>query len=82
MAIRHMECCVCGDDAGRFEQHWNRDTGYGICRKCVDWVRSRGETDAEILDLYGVEGVNYAAPAEQAERDRRRLEKLTERAAP
>ena len=63
MAIRHMECCVCGDDAGRFEQHWNRDTGYGICRRCVDWVRSRGETDAEILDLYGVEGVNYAAPA-------------------
>ena len=63
MALRHMECCVCGDDAGRFEQHWNCDTGYGICRKCVDWVRSRGETDAEILDLYGVEGVNYAAPA-------------------
>ena len=67
MAIRHMECCVCGDDAGQFEQHWNCDTGYGICRKCVDWVRSRGETDAEILDLYGVEGANYAAPAEQAE---------------
>ena len=62
MAIRHMECCVCGEDAGRFEQHWNRDTGYGVCRRCVDWVRSCGETDAEILDLYGVEGVNYAAP--------------------
>ena len=61
--IRRLECCVCGEYAGRFEQHWNRDTGFGICRKCVDWVKSRGETDSEILDLYGVEGVNYAAPA-------------------
>lgn len=58
--IRHLTCCVCGDYAGRWHQHWNRDTGYGICRKCVDWLIKRGESADEILDLYGREGINYA----------------------
>lgn len=60
--IRQLGCCVCGEDAGRFEQHWYRDTGFGVCASCVAWLRSKGETEAEILDLYGVEGRNFAAP--------------------
>ena len=60
MSVR-LECCVCGNDAGRFQQHWNRDTGYGICPDCVKWLREkRGTTEAEILDLYGKEGANFA----------------------
>lgn len=59
--VRTMTCCCCGDYAGRWQQWWNRDTGYGICRKCIDWLVSSGRaTGEEILDLYGVEGVNYA----------------------
>lgn len=61
--IRRLTCCVCGSDAGRWHQHWNRDTGYGVCRKCVAWVRGRGEEPEEIEDLYGIEGVNYALPS-------------------
>jgi hypothetical protein len=57
---RHLSCCVCGEDAGYYEQHWNRDTGFGVCAACVTWLRGRGETEAEIHDLYGVEGVNFA----------------------
>lgn len=57
---RRLICCVCGEDAGHYEQHWNRDTGFGVCRTCVDYVRSRGETEQAILSLYGREGVNYA----------------------
>jgi hypothetical protein len=58
----NLQCCVCGNAAGNFKQHWNRDKGYGICRPCVDWLRTRrAATPAEILDLYGHEGVNYAA---------------------
>ena len=57
---RVLSCCVCGADAGYYEQHWNRDTGFGVCTSCVAWVRGRGETEAEIRDLYGVEGVNFA----------------------
>lgn len=62
MTTRHLMCCVCGADAGRFQQHWNRDTGWGICAKCVAWVAARGETPEQIRDYYGVAGVNYAAP--------------------
>ena len=60
---RYMECCVCGSYAGHWEQHWNRDTGYGVCMKCIGWLKGRGETDAELLELYGVEGVNYGVEA-------------------
>lgn len=60
--LRHLTCCVCGDGAGRFKQHWNRDTGYGIDAKCVKWLRERGTSEDEIKDLYGIEGVNFAAP--------------------
>jgi len=58
--VRSLGCCCCGGDAGRWEQWWNRDTGYGVCAPCVAWVRSRGETEAEIRENYGVEGVNFA----------------------
>ena len=58
---RHMTCCVCGAYSGHFQQHWNRDTGFGICRDCVEWLKGRGTTLDEIKNLYGVEGINYAA---------------------
>jgi hypothetical protein len=58
----NLQCCVCGLGAGNFKQHWNRDTGYGICRSCVDWLLAKGRASPEeMLDLYGKEGVNYAA---------------------
>ncbi|UUZ75481.1 hypothetical protein LP414_27585 [Polaromonas sp. P1(28)-13] len=61
---RQLECSCCGGDAGRFEQHPNRDTGYGVCRRCIDWMLGRGTTAEEILRNFGNEGVNYQAPAE------------------
>ena len=61
---RWLKCCCCGGDAGKWQQWWNRDTGYGICRRCVEWVASRGETPEQIRDYYGVEGVNYAPVGE------------------
>lgn len=56
---RRMTCCVCGDDAGKWQQHWNRDTGFGICTKCIGWLRERRTSEAEIVDLYGTEGINW-----------------------
>jgi D-tyrosyl-tRNA(Tyr) deacylase len=61
MTIRHMTCCCCGDDAGRWEQHWNRDTGYGICAKCVAEEMGR-EPPERIKELYGTAGVHYREP--------------------
>ena len=63
--VRRLECCVCGDNAGRWQQWWNRDTGYGCCRKCIDYQIARGEPADEIRDLYGVEGKHYAPKAQQ-----------------
>lgn len=51
-------CACCGGEAYG-AQWWNRDTGYGICAKCVDWQLSRKTSPAEILNLYGVEGINW-----------------------
>ena len=56
--IRGLECCCCGQST-RGRQWWNRDTGYGICPPCIEYVKSHGETDAEIRDNYGIEGVHY-----------------------
>jgi hypothetical protein len=68
LTMRHpaLRCCCCGEDAGRFVQHWNRDTGYGICRPCVEDEIRRGTSAQEIRTLYGIEGRNYAAPATEA----------------
>lgn len=62
---RPMTCCVCGESAGRWQQHHNRDTGYGLCRKCADWLVDpvkRGKhfyTPMEMADLYGMPGIHY-----------------------
>ena len=58
--LRRLTCSVCGEDAGRHHQHWNRDHGFGICRRCVDWLIGRGVTADELARCYGVEGLNYA----------------------
>lgn len=58
-------CCICGAFAGKWAQHWNRDTGFGTCRPCVDeQIKKAGP--AEVADLYGIEGLNYA-PANDKE---------------
>lgn len=61
MKKRHMSCCVCGNDAGQWQQHWNRDTGFGVCTYCVTWLRGSGESEAEILSNYGKEGINWGS---------------------
>ena len=65
MPKEYLTCCCCLGDAGKWEQHWNRDTGYGVCASCVDWLRSRGESEEEIKRNYGIEGVNWGRPAAQ-----------------
>lgn len=63
----HLECCCCGAYAGKWQQHHNRDNGYGICAKCVTWMttppnpKRTATTAEEIADLYGIEGVNWGA---------------------
>ena len=48
----HLECSCCGGYAGRFEQFWNQDDGYGVCTRCVDDIIERGE---EYMAFHGID---------------------------
>ena len=54
-----LECCCCGGPAPAKAQWWNRDTGYGMCGKCITYVRKRGMPESEIRECYGEEGVHW-----------------------
>ena len=59
--VRNLRCTCCGSAAGRYQQFYNQDTGYGICRKCIEgFLKENVMTAEEIRDRYGIEGVNYA----------------------
>lgn len=66
-APRRLTCNCCDGDAGIFQQHYNRDDGYGICVKCVELARADGVWEEEIESLFGVEGVNWGAPSREPE---------------
>jgi hypothetical protein len=57
----HMTCAVCNEYAGQFQQHWNRDAGYGVCSRCVTELAIDVGVDADtIKELYGTHGVNFS----------------------
>lgn len=62
VAIRLMKCSVCGGNAGKHAQHWNRDTGWGLCTGCCEWLVGRRTGPEEMKDLYGEPGLNYTPP--------------------
>lgn len=73
MKLRNLTCCVCGDYAGKWQQHSNRDTGFGICTRCVEWLRTPRkntdlprESEENIHDYYGIEGKNWGTVSNPA----------------
>lgn len=55
-------CSCCGGEAGKWQQWHNRDTGWGMCRVCIDWLvqrDSRDGTPEAVWDLYGIPGVHH-----------------------
>ena len=55
-------CSCCGGDAGKWLQWHNRDTGWGMCRNCIDWLVQRDARDGTpeaIHELYGIPGVHH-----------------------
>lgn len=60
--VRLLDCCVCG--GGAYGRQWhNRDTGYGLCDSCADWLKSIGTSEQEMKECYGVEGIHYKVTA-------------------
>lgn len=56
--VRTLYCSCCGA-VTRGRQWWNRDTGYGVCLRCVAWLESRGTAAEELERNYGARGVHY-----------------------
>lgn len=61
MTKRSLECAVCGCGAGKWHQHYNRDTGYGVCTRCVAEEAGRYTSD-QLESLYGKPNINYKQP--------------------
>lgn len=56
--IKELICCCCGNEThGR--QWWNRDTGYGLCVPCVEWLKDKEDEETMRLN-YGEKGIHYA----------------------
>lgn len=64
-SVRYMECSCCGSEAGKWLQFHNRDTGYGICVRCVERIRERNKerpNDVEDIERnHGTEGIHWGA---------------------
>ncbi len=60
---KDMTCACCGGSAGKYKQHHNQDKGYGLCLKCYDWIKGRGESVAQMRRTYGKPGLHHEARA-------------------
>lgn len=59
--VSTLTCGCCGERA-RGRQHWNHDTGFGLCAKCVYHFLEGGERLTDELAGYGKMGHNFAMP--------------------
>lgn len=55
--VKRLICCCCGSYC-RGRQWWNRDTGFGICPRCVADEQKRNDKEG-IKSSYGIEGEHY-----------------------
>lgn len=61
--IKNLRCACCGDSAPAREQWWNRDEGYGVCKRCFEEeVKKQGEEWA--IQTYGRPGVHHSLKPE------------------
>ena len=62
---KRKTCACCGSYAGKWEQWFNQDTGFGLCSECVTWIKTRrpfGQepmTTEEFERIYGLAGAHY-----------------------
>lgn len=60
--MKILICGCCGERAPG-KQHWNHDTGFGLCPRCAERFATDGrEHVLDELRGYGTPGVNFAAP--------------------
>jgi hypothetical protein len=52
-----LTCCCCGEST-RGRQWHNRDTGFGLCPACADWI-AKSTTPEDMRSCYGERGIHY-----------------------
>ncbi len=53
-----LTCCCCGNSTwGR--QWWNRDTGFGLCKKCITFDGDADIEKGQNAPSYGIRGYHY-----------------------
>jgi len=57
--ILKLRCACCGAPAPALKQWYNRDTGYGLCKKCANWITEK-EGSEYVRDCYGEAGVHHS----------------------
>lgn len=63
--VLRLSCCCCGEQT-RGRQWYNRDTGYGLCVRCADWIPAQGKTSPEeMISCYGHRGIHYDIQGEE-----------------
>ncbi len=60
--MKILICGCCGERAPALKQHWNQDTGYGLCPRCVPFILNNPRAGLEELKGYGTPGYNFAIP--------------------
>lgn len=60
--MRILICGCCGERAPAVKQHWNQDSGFGLCPRCVPFILDNPRAGQDELKGYGKPGTNFAAP--------------------
>ncbi len=57
IAVKVLDCCVCASRT-KGRQWWNRDNGFGLCKKCADRISQKEDTET-MKSWYGEKGYHY-----------------------
>ncbi len=61
--IRNLTCCCCSEPTqGR--QWWNRDSGFGVCKNCIERA-FKNESEEELENMFGKRGYHYLIEEEK-----------------
>lgn len=56
--MKSLICCCCGRGT-RGKQWWNRDTGFGLCDDCIDYVGASNIDPGQKHSYYGIRGIHW-----------------------
>jgi hypothetical protein len=59
MRILNLRCACCGGCAPALKQWFNQDKGYGLCKRCAEWITEKEGADY-VKRCYGEAGTHHS----------------------